>query len=93
MNNLMPKIYNNIGGKFMKKTYTIIIHKGEPDEGGYWAECLEVKGAYTQGKTIEEIKERMKEVIMLMLKPLPDEEKNNEEDIILEKISFEVSHA
>lgn len=30
---------------------TAIIHRGEPDEGGFWATCLEVPGANGQGAT------------------------------------------
>lgn len=33
---------------------TAIIHQGEPDEGGFWATCLEVPGANGQGETQEE---------------------------------------
>jgi len=36
------------------RTYLAIIHRGEPDEGGYWATCLEVPGANGQGETREE---------------------------------------
>ncbi len=33
------------------KKFTAILHRGEPDEGGYWATCLEVPGANGQGET------------------------------------------
>ena len=33
---------------------TAIVHSGEPDEGGFWATCLEVPGANGQGETEEE---------------------------------------
>jgi predicted RNase H-like HicB family nuclease len=36
------------------KTFTAILHRGEPDEGGYWATCLEVPGANGQGETRED---------------------------------------
>ncbi len=35
------------------KQLTAIIHRGEPDEGGFWATCLEVPGANGQGETKE----------------------------------------
>ena len=35
------------------KQLTAIIHRGEPDEGGFWATCLEVPGANGQGETNE----------------------------------------
>ena len=33
------------------RQFTAIIHKGEPDEGGFWATCLEVPGANGQGES------------------------------------------
>ena len=34
--------------------FTAILHRGQPDEGGYWATCVEVPGANGQGETREE---------------------------------------
>ena len=61
-------MYNIIRGvNKMNKSYTIIIHKEEnPD--GYWAECLELKGFFAQGKTVEEVKKLMKDSIIISLK-------------------------
>jgi predicted RNase H-like HicB family nuclease len=50
----------------MKNTYNIIIYKDE-ETGLYWAECPALKGCYTQGVTIEEVKENMVEAIGLYL--------------------------
>ena len=64
------KPYNNItngSDSSMVKTFTIIIHKAEKDETGYWAECPELPGCFTEGETIDEIKENMKEAISLYL--------------------------
>ena len=36
------------------KKFTAIVHRGEPDEGGFWATCIEVPGANGQGETREE---------------------------------------
>ena len=33
------------------RNLTAIVHRGEPDEGGFWATCLEVPGANGQGDT------------------------------------------
>ena len=33
------------------RNLTAILHRGEPDEGGFWATCLEVPGANGQGET------------------------------------------
>ena len=43
------------------------MHHGEPDEGGYWATCLEVPGANGQGETKTECLENLKEAIQLLL--------------------------
>ncbi|MDL2309031.1 type II toxin-antitoxin system HicB family antitoxin [Bacteroidales bacterium OttesenSCG-928-C03] len=45
--------------------YTAIIEK--TDDGWYVAQCLEVPGALTQGKSIEEVKENLKDAIKLCL--------------------------
>ncbi len=41
--------------------------KVEKEKKGYWAQCLEVPGCVTQGGTIKELKENMKEAIELVL--------------------------
>lgn len=38
----------------------VIIHK---EENGYWAEVPALKGCYSQGETIEEITQNIKEAI------------------------------
>lgn len=43
-------------------TFSIIIEK---DNDGYFAECRELQGCYTQGKTYEEVIKNIKEVIEL----------------------------
>lgn len=42
-------------------TVHAIVHKAE--EGGYWAEVPSVPGCATQGETIEELKENLREAI------------------------------
>ncbi len=49
------------------KKFTAIVHHGEPDEGGYWATCLEVPGANGQGETKTECLENLKEAVQLLL--------------------------
>ncbi len=46
---------------------TAIIHQGGPDEGGYWATCIEVPGANGQGETRQECLENLKEAVSLLL--------------------------
>jgi predicted RNase H-like HicB family nuclease len=49
------------------KKFTAIIHRGETDEGGFWATCMEVPGANGQGETKKECLLNLKEAIQLML--------------------------
>ena len=44
--------------------YTIIIHKDE-QEGGYWGECPELRGCYSQGETLNELMANMHETVEL----------------------------
>ena len=46
-------------------SYTAIIEPCE--EGGYFAQCAEIENAFTQGETIKEVMENLKEVIELVL--------------------------
>ena len=43
--------------------FKVVIHKGDPDEGGYWGEVPELPGCHSQGETRAELLERMKEAI------------------------------
>jgi predicted RNase H-like HicB family nuclease len=52
---------------FYMKKFTAIVHHGEPDEGGFWATCLEVSGANGQGKTKDECLRNLAEAVRLML--------------------------
>jgi predicted RNase H-like HicB family nuclease len=45
--------------------YTAIIK--EIEDGWYMGQCEQIPGAITQGQTIEEVKENLKEAIALML--------------------------
>ena len=49
------------------RQFTAIIHRGEPDEGGFWATCLEVPGANGQGQTREQCLDNLREAIQLLL--------------------------
>jgi predicted RNase H-like HicB family nuclease len=55
------------------KTFTAIVHRGEPDEGGLWATCLEVPGANGQGETNEECLQNLADAVQLMLEINKDE--------------------
>jgi predicted RNase H-like HicB family nuclease len=46
---------------------TAILRAGEPDEGGFWATCLEVPGANGQGETKEQCLADLVEAVRLMI--------------------------
>lgn len=58
----------------MKRDFYVIIEKGE--SGYYIAEVPELKGCYTQAKSLDELMRRIKEVIKLCLEeekePIPE---------------------
>jgi predicted RNase H-like HicB family nuclease len=47
----------------------------EKDEDGYYAYCPQLEGCQTQGDTLEEVQENIKEAIELYLSTLSEEEK------------------
>lgn len=72
-------------------TYTILVHKAEPDETGYWVEVPALPGCFTQGQTIEECIERSQEAIQGYLEamvkvgePIPEEPQS--EDSVISKV-------
>jgi len=58
----------------MSKRLNIIIEK---DEYGYYAYCPDLDGCQTQGNTLDEVTENIKEAIELYLETLTDSEKHN----------------
>jgi predicted RNase H-like HicB family nuclease len=36
------------------RNYTVVLHRADPDETGYWAEVPALPGCVTQGETVEE---------------------------------------
>jgi predicted RNase H-like HicB family nuclease len=53
-------------------TYTVLIYEAEPEEGRFWATVAELPGCYTQGETIEEVEENVKDAIEAGLHALKD---------------------
>ena len=43
------------------RTYAVVIH--EDPEGGFWGEVPALPGCYSQGETINELKENIREAI------------------------------
>ncbi|MCL1876297.1 MAG: type II toxin-antitoxin system HicB family antitoxin [Synergistaceae bacterium] len=46
--------------------YIVLIHE-DHESGGYWGECPELPGCFSQGDTIDELMEHMKEAARLYL--------------------------
>jgi predicted RNase H-like HicB family nuclease len=84
MAKLVQKAYNGVGGDYMHVTLDVLVHPSE--DGGYWAEVPLLGGCFTQGDTIEEIKERTPEAVELFLEDTPF-------DGTKFILSFEVKHA
>jgi len=71
----------------MKGEFTAVIEKA--GEGGYWAICPEVPGANGQGETLEEVKENLRQAIILILEDrLEDARRGLPSDAIQETISI-----
>ncbi len=69
-----------------KMEYTILVYKAE--EGGYWAEVPALPGCYSQGETIEETMENIKEAIeshLIVLKE--DDNIPVEEDFVIARVN------
>lgn len=62
--------------------YSVIIHKAE--EGGYWVEVPALPGCYSQGETVDEALDNVKEAIALYLETLREEGQDipKDEDVV-----------
>ena len=54
------------GAKQTNMEYTILIHK-DVEGGWYCGQCQQLPGAISQGKTLDELMENMKDAIQLVL--------------------------
>ena len=52
--------------------YSVIVH--DADEGGYWVDVPALPGCYSQGESVDEALENVKEAIELYLEALRDED-------------------
>jgi len=68
----MSSITRNIAGKIMYEFDTIIM---EDETGGYVAFVPALPGCHTQGDTLQELLDNVKEAIELYLEMLTEEEK------------------
>lgn len=74
----------------MSKRLNIIIEK---DEFGYYAYCPDLDGCQTQGETLDEVTENIKEAIELFLETLTESEKQNLTTREILTTSYEVTVA
>lgn len=56
----------------IKRQFTIR-YQSEEEEGGFSGQCLELPGAISQGETIEELIENMKDAIRLILQSITED--------------------
>ncbi len=56
----------------MSVRYFVLIHQDE--DGGFWGECPELPGCFSQGETPEELMSNMKEAIDLYLRETDESE-------------------
>lgn len=62
---------NKYNQRLPKRQFTIRYQ--EEEDGGYSGQCLEIPGAISQGVTLEELKENMKDAISLILESIKEE--------------------
>jgi predicted RNase H-like HicB family nuclease len=53
------------------RTYAVVIH--EDPEGGFWGEVPALPGCYSQGDTIDELKENIREAIAGVIEVLREQ--------------------
>jgi len=56
---------------FIVRTYAVVIH--EEPEGGIWGEVPALPGCYSQGDTIDELKDNIREAIAGVLEVLKEQ--------------------
>mgnify|MGYP001605666307 CR=1 FL=1 len=66
--------------------YSVVVHKAE--EGGFWVEVPALSGCYSQGETLDETLENVREAIDLYLEVLTEGKEIIPRD---EEIVFKVS--
>jgi predicted RNase H-like HicB family nuclease len=66
--------------------YSVVVHKAE--EAGFWVEVPALPGCYSQGETLDETLENVREAIDLYLEVLREERETIPRD---EEIVFKVS--
>ncbi len=71
----------------MSKRLNILVEK---DSDGYFAYCPELEGCHTQGDSLDEVLENIKEAIELYLETITEEEKREIQTKEIISTSYEV---
>jgi antitoxin HicB len=72
------------------RRFTVILDP-DPERGGYTATVPEIQGCITEGDTIEEALENVKEAILLCLEEMHDEGRDiPEDDLLVENVFVDV---
>ena len=53
------------------QTYAVVIHKDS--DGGFWAEVPALPGCYSQGETVDELKDNVREAIAGVLEVMKEQ--------------------
>jgi predicted RNase H-like HicB family nuclease len=61
------------------RTYTVVAH--EDPEGGFWGEVPALPGCYSQGESIDELRENIREAIAGVLEVLREQGQEPEPSI------------
>ena len=61
------------------RNYAVVIHK-DP-EGGFWGEVPALPGCYSQGETIEDLKNNIREAIAGVLEVLKEDGREPESEV------------
>lgn len=61
------------------RTYTVVVH--EDPGGGFWGEVPALPGCYSQGETIDELRENIREAIAGVLEVLREQGQEPEPSI------------
>jgi predicted RNase H-like HicB family nuclease len=69
------------------RNLTALVHRGEPDEGGFWATCLEVPGANGQGETEKECLEDLAAAVRLVLEVNEEEAMRDDPQAVKTKLA------
>lgn len=64
------------------RNLTAILHRGEPNEGGFWATCLEVPGANGQGETKEDCLRDLAAAVKLVIEVNEEEAMRDDPDAV-----------